>query len=126
MSLLEVKDVPAEAAPISATATTPKKPTKGSMPPTEGSSHAHKQVKVTVGKHKSRRNEGSSRAHLKGKEPTEPGGSLHNHVEQQVADLQAENEKLLADYVALPQFPVVAYCFADTSSGWEFHGSVIC
>ncbi|RWV85505.1 hypothetical protein GW17_00052699, partial [Ensete ventricosum] len=45
MSLLEVKDVSAEAAPISATATTPKKPTKGSMPPTEGSSHAHKQVK---------------------------------------------------------------------------------
>ncbi|RWW19765.1 hypothetical protein GW17_00016146, partial [Ensete ventricosum] len=78
MSLLEVKDVLVEAAPISATAITPKKPTKGSMPPTEGSSHAHKQVKVTVGKHKSRRNEGSSRAYSKGKEPAEPGGSLHN------------------------------------------------
>ncbi|RZR97191.1 hypothetical protein BHM03_00026317, partial [Ensete ventricosum] len=74
VSSLEVQEVPAEAALRSATAPTLKRPSEGLMPPPEGSSRAHKRVKVTVGKHKSRCGDGSSQAHSKCKEPTALGG----------------------------------------------------
>ncbi|RZS19625.1 hypothetical protein BHM03_00052053 [Ensete ventricosum] len=62
MSSPEVQEVPTEAA-LSVDAPTPKRLAEGSIPPLVGSSHAHKRVKVTVGKHKSRRGDGSSRAY---------------------------------------------------------------
>ncbi|RWV94018.1 hypothetical protein BHE74_00021987 [Ensete ventricosum] len=78
-SLPEVQEISMDVVPRAITATTPKRPTEGSMPHHEGSTCMHKWVKMTVGKHKSRCGEGSSRAHSKGKEsdasgeePTQP------------------------------------------------------
>ncbi|RRT47718.1 hypothetical protein B296_00053541 [Ensete ventricosum] len=73
VSLPEVEEVPTEVALRSATTPTPKRPTEGSMAPPKGSSHVHKRVKVSVGKHKSRSGEGGSRAHSKGKESAASG-----------------------------------------------------
>ncbi|RRT64404.1 hypothetical protein B296_00020212 [Ensete ventricosum] len=70
----EVQEIPVEAAPKVATSPTPKRPTEGSTPHHEGSTCMHKRVKMTVEKHKSRRSEGSSRAHSKGKESVASGG----------------------------------------------------
>ncbi|RZS13059.1 hypothetical protein BHM03_00044586 [Ensete ventricosum] len=57
-----------------ATALTPKRPTEVSTPHREGSTHTHKWIKMLVGKHKSQRGEGSSRARSKGKESGVLGG----------------------------------------------------
>ncbi|RZS15095.1 hypothetical protein BHM03_00046885 [Ensete ventricosum] len=153
-SLPEVEEVHMEIAPRMSLTLTPKRLAKKSAPQQEDSARVQKQVKIVVGKHKSHRNEGSSRAPSKDKgsivpreEPTPPtycwpksmkelcGTMVHKvdkgyyalqmtdlsprdpdsrmwarwpnlkteqrvvAAEQWVTDLQADNEKLMAQLV---------------------------
>ncbi|RRT51042.1 hypothetical protein B296_00012713 [Ensete ventricosum] len=72
----EVEEVPMEVVLRTASTLTLKRPAEGSTSCHEDSAQAHKRVKVIVGKHKSRHDEGSSRAHSKDKEPVAPSGEL--------------------------------------------------
>ncbi|RWW42526.1 hypothetical protein BHE74_00051916 [Ensete ventricosum] len=78
-SLPEVEEVHMETAPRMSLTLTPKRLAKKSVPQQEDSARVQKQVKIAAGKHKSHRDEGSSRASSKDKgsvvpreEPTPP------------------------------------------------------
>ncbi|RWW55265.1 hypothetical protein BHE74_00038111 [Ensete ventricosum] len=73
-SSFEIEEVSVEAAPRIASTPTPKRPAEGLMSQHEDFDQAHKRVKVSVGKHKSQCDEGSSWMYSKDKEPVALGG----------------------------------------------------
>ncbi|RRT71161.1 hypothetical protein B296_00002829 [Ensete ventricosum] len=73
-ALSEVQEVPTGASMRAMVTPAPKRLTAGFTSHSEDPAHPEKRVKMTSGRHKSRRDEGGSLSHSKGKEPTTSGG----------------------------------------------------
>ncbi|RRT84713.1 hypothetical protein B296_00010766 [Ensete ventricosum] len=77
----EVRGTPSNETPRSSSAPTPKRPFDSLTPQSNDSTRGHKRVKTSYGKHKSRRGEGRSRSHSRGKEPAKSAEELKAPVE---------------------------------------------